>query len=365
MNVLFIISNFPPVVGGTERQALLLARTMRQQVINVEVLTRHWPGLKREDCLDGVSVHRRGLPIRGKIGSVVAAIFWAAFVLRYGRRYSVFHAHQPYSALWIALIVKLMWRKPVVVKIPGAHAVEHLEGSRPKRTVVNSLVDAVIVLNSDDRRELIEMGVSSTLRMIPNGVDIERLRPGSLSDETAKSTVVFAGRLIPSKGVDVLLESWQTVQSQVGDSLDLFIVGDGNERKLLERQATVLNLHRVHFTGVVENIQSYMGAAMVCVCPSRPGQEGISNVLLEAMALGRPIVASNVAGTRDVLVDGQNGLLVQPESPESMASHILKLLGDVHLRERLGTAARATVEQAYSIQAVALQYRKLYAELAQ
>jgi glycosyltransferase involved in cell wall biosynthesis len=366
LKVLFIISNFPPHGSGGERQAFILAKTLCGQGIQVEVLTRYWSGLKREDLLDGVPVHRRGPSLGGKLGSVLGAFSWAIYTLQHGRQYQVFHAQQPYSALWVAMLSKLLWRGRVIFKIPGTGAVRYLKHSWLKRAVTKRYVDVVIAVNYDHRDELIKLGLpSSCVLMIPNGVDLAGLRPRTHGRrEGGERSVVFVGRLVPTKGVDVLLESWKVVQEKMGNPPSLYIIGDGSERSRLERQATTLN-RNVHFTGRIDHfhVQCYLECATLLVSPSRLGQEGLSNALLEAMAAGLPIVATEVEGTRDVVRDGQNGLLVEPGSSRALTSALLRLLRDSDLSKRLGRAARETVERAYSIEAVARQYHGLYTEL--
>lgn len=366
MRALFIISYFPPMGYGGERQALLLAKTLVQQGSCVEVLTRHRRGLKREDSIEGVSVHRRGVAHGGKIGSVLAALLWTLFILRYGRRYDVFHAHQPHSAMLIALLGKLVWGGAAIVKMPGTRGVERVTGSRVRAAMLSRFVDAVAVMNRDHMLQLEDAGLSTSLEMIPNGVDLDRKSPSPEDpQQVAGPSVVFAGRLIPSKGVDLLLRCWKTVQQEAEDSPQLWIVGDGSSRSELEELVRSLGLRGVHFIGMVDDALRYTQGATVCVCPSRPGQEGLSNTLLEAMALDRPIVATNVEGMRDVLVNEQNGLLVNPGSPYELAQAILRLLGDSRLRERLGENARHTVERQYSIQQVAAEYRHLYQSITE
>jgi glycosyltransferase involved in cell wall biosynthesis len=133
---------------------------------------------------------------------------------------------------------------------------------------------------------------------------------------------------------------------------------------MLEKLLMNSNLSsQVHLPGQVKNVAEYLQAADLFVLPSRA--EGLSNALLEAMAVGLPIVATAVGGTSDAISHGGNGLLILPEDQVALSEAIISLLQDSALRERLGYAARCTVETEYTISSVAARYLELYQTLAE
>jgi glycosyltransferase involved in cell wall biosynthesis len=165
--------------------------------------------------------------------------------------------------------------------------------------------------------------------LIPSGVDV----PASVGPEGEPPGVLYAGRLSPEKGVDDLVEAAR--------GLPLVVAGDG---PLRERVPGALG-----FVPHDELGRLYAQAAVVA-CPSR--REGFGVVCAEAMAHGRPVVASAVGGLLDLVVDGETGLLVPPRDVGALRAALQKLLGDRELRRRLGAAARERIRKHFAWPAV-------------
>jgi glycosyltransferase involved in cell wall biosynthesis len=165
--------------------------------------------------------------------------------------------------------------------------------------------------------------------------------------ELAGDVVVFAGRLGPQKAVGVLLEALRRVSD-----VSLVIAGDGPERSALERRALELGLgSRARFLGSVprETVLRLFRAADASVLPS--AWENFPHTIVEALAVGCPVIATAVGGVPEVVHDGENGLLVPPGDPAALATAIKRFFGDGSLRERLRDAAARSVE-GYSEEAV-------------
>lgn len=151
--------------------------------------------------------------------------------------------------------------------------------------------------------------------------------------------VGFVGRLAEQKGLDTLLRAWKPVAEALRAGT-LSLVGDGDLRDQLQREAAEGGVRRVHFHGHVENAHLIMSELDVLCLPSR--WEGLGLVLLEAMRAGCPIVASRVGGIPEAV--GENGeaaLLVPPDDPEKLADALLKVCRDKALRKKLGAGGRA------------------------
>jgi glycosyltransferase involved in cell wall biosynthesis len=167
--------------------------------------------------------------------------------------------------------------------------------------------------------EAMRLGAPS-VRVIPNGVEV----PAAVEPEAEPPEVLFAGRLSAEKGVLEL--------AAAADGLNLVVAGDGPLRDRLP--------NALGFVPVSELGKLYGRAALV-VCPSR--RDGFNMVCAEAMAHGRPVVASAVGGLRELVVDEETGLLVPPGDPVALRAAIDRLLGDPPFRRRLGAAAREHV----------------------
>ncbi len=204
---------------------------------------------------------------------------------------------------------------------------------------------------------------------IPNGIDlrpVDEARPlprAQLGLREGNQVLLFAGRLVQQKGVDVLIQAAASL-ADLWPRLHLLIAGDGRDRQPLEAMARrKLISERVSFLGRRDDVPQLMKAADIIVMPSR--WEGLPLALLEAMTAGRAIVATNVEGNRDVLVDGESALMVPSENPTALASAISRLLADPQLRAKLGKAAETRARRDYSAARMATQYGVLYEEMAQ
>jgi glycosyltransferase involved in cell wall biosynthesis len=175
--------------------------------------------------------------------------------------------------------------------------------------------------------------VRDRLRVVPNGLE---LPPATVVPTLVR--VLTVGRLITNKGMDVVLDACAAA------GLPLTIAGDGPERGALERRAAARGAD-VRFEGFVsrERLALLYVQASCVVLAARRG-EGLPNVLLEAMAHARPVVATPCAGARDLLVDGVNGVLVPPGDASALRMALARLANEPETTARLGRAARATAE---------------------
>jgi glycosyltransferase involved in cell wall biosynthesis len=203
-------------------------------------------------------------------------------------------------------------------------------------------------------RELLRAGgvAEARIRLISSAVDVDALRPRVARSEMRRSlggvgdNAVFAlvlAALVRRKGIDVLLEAFARPRLRAAP-LRLWIAGDGPERAALERRARDGGVD-ARFTGHLERaaLDPLYREAGVVVLAARRG-EGLPNVLLEAMAHGRPVIATPCAGTRDLLVDGVNGLSVPPDDVAALALALGALRAGRSLATRLAAAARTTAE---------------------
>lgn len=169
--------------------------------------------------------------------------------------------------------------------------------------------------------------------------------------------VVQVGRLAGVKGPDLALEAFPAVV-RGEPRARLVFVGDGHLRDHLERRAATLGIReRVCLTGHLDQPDDVIATADVVVVPSR--NEGFGHALLEAMALGRPVVATAVGGVPDIVEDGVNGLLVPPNNRSALSDAILRVLLDRALADRLGRAARG-VKGRYTLAATLEAVERLY-----
>ncbi len=209
-----------------------------------------------------------------------------------------------------------------------------------------------------DRISVIHTGIEPPEPMTPSAAPELREAWGV---HPRQPTVLTVARLSYEKGIDVLIETAATLRRSHPQAR-ILLVGDGPDRPAIEAKIRERGLSETMILGgFLANIwPAYLAASVVCL-PSH--SEGMPNVLLEAMAVGRPIVATAVGGIPEAILSGDNGLLVPPGNPTAMAGAITRLLNDAELADRLGKAAQATVAQRFLARDAAARYGILYSNL--
>lgn len=219
--------------------------------------------------------------------------------------------------------------------------------------------DALVFVNPEDlalARKLNIIGTDREARVIPNGVELPILADAPIN-RVAGINIGFVGRLARQKGIDVLIDA----AAQIANNIELKVVllGDGPLREDLQTQAARSRRpDRFKFAGHVADVSSWMNRFDMIVLPSR--WEGHSISVLECMAHGKAIITTDIKGNRQTIVDGENGLLVQPDDPAALRVAIEGLVRSSQLRTRLGHAARATVADRFQVDAMVNGVLSLY-----
>jgi glycosyltransferase involved in cell wall biosynthesis len=196
---------------------------------------------------------------------------------------------------------------------------------------------------------------------LPNFVTATRMAPisrGVLATPNDARLAVALGRLHKNKGFDVLIEAIAKMPR-----FHLWLAGEGPERPALELQAKKLNAApRVHFLGWREDTAALLAAADIFVCPSRI--EPLGNVVIEAWAAGTPVIAANADGPRELIKDGENGLLTPIENADALAYAMDGLVRDPVLRAQFKAAGLMTYETEFSEQRVVRLYKEFFEKVA-
>jgi glycosyltransferase involved in cell wall biosynthesis len=244
------------------------------------------------------------------------------------------HAHW-IPAGWVASRVG----KPYVVQVWGTDVELARRAPWLARPVLRGA--RLVIAASNDLAERARALGARDVRVIPSGVDL----PERVGQEAEPAEVLYAGRLSPEKGVLELLEATQ--------GLNLVVAGDGPLRDRVPAAR-----------GFVQHdeLQRLYARAAVVACPSR--REGFGVACLEAMAHGRPVVATAVGGLLDLVVDGETGIVVPPRDPVALRSALQGLLADPELRRSLGAAGRERARERFSWDAVTDATLAAYAEVA-
>jgi glycosyltransferase involved in cell wall biosynthesis len=242
--------------------------------------------------------------------------------------------------------------------------------SRMHGKMINSSLATCLVANSEHvRRQAISLEKVDPAKIvvIPNGVPLtseinrEKARAQVCAEFNLPANVhllVTVGRLTRQKGHVYLIQAMPRIL-QAHPNTHLLLIGEGELRQSLSNLAADLGVSAaVHFLGLRADVGRLLSAADVFVFPTL--WEGMPNALLEAMAAGIPVAASSIPETREILKDGENGLLFTVEDAQAAAEAIQRLLGDRALRERLGKAGREYVVAHFSIEQMVSAYAVLF-----
>lgn len=367
-----VILEYYPVLGGAQRQLAQLAPLLRSRGVEIRVLTRRYAGLEPYAVVDGVPVLRLAAPGH----KVTAAPSFTAGVINAIRRRQpdLLHAYSLFSPLAAAVMAKRLFGIPVIDKVqrsgwPGdvARIQRKRFGSRRLKTYCK-YTDVFITISDELDRELDQLGVPATKReFIPNGVDVDLFRPADSDQKRVLREklqlppgplVVYSGRLVPEKRVDLLITAWQRLTTRYPQA-NLLILGSGP----LENELRELAGPAVHFVGQVDDVAAYLRAADCFVLPSN--SEGLSNSLLEALACGLPAVATRVGGAPDLIEHKKSGWLIDPDDAQQIEQGLDQLLSQPALGSELGQSARAFVCANFSLESVASKMVKLYRDVLQ
>jgi glycosyltransferase involved in cell wall biosynthesis len=209
---------------------------------------------------------------------------------------------------------------------------------------------------------------------IYNGIELDEYRPNGKEVRSQKSEVRgefgitkdvpvigAIGRMVWQKGFEYLIQAIPDIVRDVPDAKFL-LVGDGPLRESLEALSKELRVRdKVIFTGFRSDIKEILSAIDILVIPSL--LEGFPMITLEAMAMAKPIVATNIDGITEQTTDGVNGILVPPQNPSVLAKAVVRVLNDKELARTMGLSAREKVEQEFSVEKMVAETEKVYLSL--
>jgi glycosyltransferase involved in cell wall biosynthesis len=284
----------------------------------------------------------------------------------------VFHVHAIDSLAVLTTIIGKLLGKTIVLKAVGAweldegvlNPVRHRQLLYRWQLAILKQANAWVAVSERLRGAMMAAGVPpSRIVTIPNGVDIIHFTPqaNGATRQVTTPQVIFVGRLVKEKGLPILLQAWATVRQRVKDAV-LHIVGGGPLEPELQTLADRLGIvASVRFHGHQQAVLPFLQSSQLFVLSSYV--EGLSNTLLEAMAVGLPVVATRISGSEDVVVVGENGLLVPPGEADALAEAIVSILNDPMRAAAMGQRGRQLVEQRCGLAHITDNYVQLYAQI--
>ena len=358
--LLIVTPDFPPAPGGIQVVAHRLAAGMRE--LDVEVIASDSPGAASFDAASGLRVRRvpGGARLRGGRN-----VLLDAGALAHSLRF------RPDATLAMHIVASPA--NAAIGRVLGASTLQYFHaeeiGARPRLAAFAARhADASIAVSSYTRELIAATGApTDRVHVIANGTDIPDDATPSAPD---RPTILTIARIEERyKGHDTMVRALALVQAKVPD-VQWVVIGDGSLRAGLEQLADSYGVrHAIRFLGTVSDEQrdAWLTRANLLAMPSRLpaggfAGEGFGIVYLEAAAYGKPVVAGNVGGALDAVVDGETGLLVDPLDSSAVAEAIVALLRDGELARRLGAAGQARAQR-YAWPLVVERVERLVLEL--
>ena len=343
------------LTGGLERLLVEFGKNRDGEKFNTSFVALDGMGVPAEELrTQGHHVECVSDVVAGKL----ARLRRLAHIFNDGQ-FDVVHTHNTLAHFYGAFAARLSG-VPVVVNTQHGRGCGKSWKARLHFRMANKLTDRVVGVSEDAAELCRQDDARSADRTIAlwNGVDLDRFEYRGPADQP---TAISVSRLSPEKDLATLLRAVWILIKDCPD-FRLKIVGDGGERQKLELLSEELNLtNHVEFLGERSDVSQLLPQAGFFVSSSRT--EGISLTLLEAMAVGLPVVTTRVGGNPEIVIEGKTGRLVSANSPEGLALAMRDLLKDQEGWPVYGELARQRVEQHFNVRNMVRQYEDLYREL--
>lgn len=389
MNIGTVLPWFPSYASGESILAVFVYRELRRLVERgneVVVITVQRTGMPAFEVMDGIQIYRflsYSVPqVRYDIPPFTKLTHLIVDIANKHKLDLVQFVNSDFLTSIPALYIKRQINLPVVVVVNGLPGISWFSGNWiidrfgwvytnliGKRIIKSA--DGVRLLQSPLYDDLARFGIDrSRMRAIHRGIDTSVFHPGYDNSEVRAELglkeedffVLWVGRLVKPvkmKGTKYLIEAVKEL-IPLYKNLKLVLVGDGNGRGENEEWAKSIRNNAV-FTGYRSDVYRFMSAADVFVLPSLC--EGCPNVVLEASACGRPVIASRVGAVPDLIEDGKTGIIVSPKSVVEIRQALTQLIEDPHLRLEMGERARERMEKEFTIDAICQKLEGFYREV--
>ncbi len=371
--ILFAIGSLG--LGGAEKQMALLIKRLGRMNFNCHLFALEPFGpLKNHLIATGVKIHSGGYYSEKSWTAKIFLLIRAQ--LRLGRvirkiNPDIIHAYLPLTNFMGSLAGRIS-HVPMIITSKRALGT-HQDRNRGWRVfdMASFRFSHYVTVNSkavgaDTIRR--DRGNAAKIRLIYNGLNLEELTTmiankreirEALQLDPIHKIVITVANLIPYKGHSELLKAAAMVIKRFSNSIFLLVGEDRGIQKGLEQQAQELGIgSSIIFLGQRKDIPDLMAASDISLLPSH--EEGFSNVVLESMAAGLPVVATRVGGNPEAIMDGETGWLVPPGNPEELAMKIMDLLEDPEKAEKWGEAGKRRVKENFSDERMVDEHIKLY-----
>ncbi len=359
-----------PFPGGVTEHIMQLDREFRARGHDTRIIAA---STEDQDALETNVIKVSGavapIPFSGSTARITLSprVYRRVKKILNDERFDIVHVHEPA----VPLLCLTVLRHSHAINVGTFHAYRETnavyEYARPLAARIFGRLDGRIVV-SEAVRDYVAHYFPGDYRVIPNGIDVERFASPEIQPikrfDDGRASILFVGRMEQRKGFRHLMRAYSLIKEAIPEARLLVVGAFSDEEKApFVRYARAHRLRGIHFIGWVsrEDLPRYYRTATVFCAPST-GFESFGIVLLEAMAAGLPIVASDIIGYRHVLSDGVEGRLVKPGDAKAMADAIVGLLKDPTTRARMAEQGQATAAE-YDWPLIAQRVLDYYGEL--
>lgn len=379
MKICHIITRLP--VGGAQENTLLTCEGLAKRGHNVYLISGNTKGEEgtleeraKEICKNFIIVPELIREISPK--NDIVALYKIYRILK-KENFDIVHTHTSKAGVIGRISAKISKTK-VIIHTPHGHVFHSYYGFFKTKIfwflekICALFCDKIICLTETEKKEHIELGIAKEdkFEVIASGIDFEKFKNAlvdknkmkeELNIEKDKIVIGYVGRLADIKGVSYLIKAFSQVVKR-NKNVVLVCVGDGPQRKELEKQAEKLNITEyVKFLGIRHDIPEILSCFDIFVMPSL--NEGMGKVVIEAQLMGLPVVASYIGGIKDLIVDNKTGIFVKPKDSKDIAEKIIYLIENPQVAKNIGYCAKENVKYEYSSEYMVNEIEKLYLKL--
>lgn len=371
MRLLMVVDDFYPNTGGTPTSAMGLGKAVARLGIDMTLLTHEYQGQPSEQYIDGLKIIRIPSTVLYRYNIAISPLaFWRVYKRVKQDDYDIVHGLDMYSPLALAATFFAHRRGvPTILTSGSVHTTQGAWNAIYRlMQIVLRRTDKLIAKSKSSEEFFVRLGVpKKRIFVVPNGINISKFDPATAGVEMRNELridqeplVVTAIRLLKKKGPRYLVAAFPKVLETVPDT-KLAIAGKGPEAVNLRAQIRKLGIgDSVLMLGELPHEQTLklMAAADAFVLPSLI--ESCPNALLEAMAVGVPVVGTRVGGVPEIIENEENGLMVPEANPNSLADAVVRVLEDNQLAKKLKANGVKTVHEKFTWESVAKQTLMVY-----
>jgi len=395
MNVLQLTSSYPRYSGDSSSIFIHNFSKFMSRWFNIYILSPGSPITKNCETIDGIKIYRfmyflkkqqslvYGDSILQNIKNnkllfiqipffIISELF-NLYKIIIREKINIVHAHWAFPQGFIAAVLKKMlnMKYKVIITIHGGdiYGIRNIFLRKIMFWAFNNS-DLINPVSYAVKNEIMKGNINKSIpiRILSMGVDTSKFNRKKQSNHIRKKFnlekyLIYVGRLSEKKGVKYLIEAMAMIL-ELYPKMKLIVVGDGKEKDKLIKLSHDLNINEnIIFTGIVPNNEliNYYSEAYISVFPSQ--SEGLGLVIIESMLCECPVIASDVGGIKELVINEKTGLLIDQKSSKQIAATVIRFMKDKKLRKTIIKNANKHVEEKYSLESISKKYYKIYKDL--